>query len=258
MSKTDWHALARQTIIALALTILALLGYNGQVVQPQLAELERPAGLGIMAAGDTNFTNVVASGDITAGDDLTVTDDATITDDLAVTGLATVGETLGVTGMSTFTGGATATEDVENIFLPTTVSTVITWTAAAGGTGTVATIGDGEIWIVHSVLVNVTTDFDCTGDDATLVVGDGNDADGFIVLADAELQAADTEGTGFAAGWQGMADGTIGVYLDEVDSGYVYAPSGAAETIDWLIDETSGETITAGAAEIFVTYTRIQ
>ncbi len=30
------------------------------------------------ADGDTNFTNVVTSGDITAGDDLTVTDDVTV------------------------------------------------------------------------------------------------------------------------------------------------------------------------------------
>ena len=40
---------------------------------------------------------------------------------------------------------------------------------------------------------------------STLVIGDGNDADGFCVLADAELQAADTEGTGWAAGWQEKA-----------------------------------------------------
>lgn len=48
------------------------------------------------AAGDSNFTNVVASGDITAGDDLTVTDDAS------------VGGNLSVTGTSTFTGAADA------------------------------------------------------------------------------------------------------------------------------------------------------
>ncbi len=150
--------------------------------------------------------------------------------------------------------------DTEHLMLPSVVSTAITYTAAAGGTGAVATIADGEIWFVHAVFVNVTTDFDCTGDDATLVIGDGNDADGFVVLADAELQAADTEQTGSPAGWQGLVAATMGVYLDGAVSSapQVYAPSGAAETIDWLVDEGAGETITAGAATIYVVYTRIQ
>lgn len=43
------------------------------------------------AEGDSNYTNLVASGDITAGDDLTVIDDATIGGDLSVTGAFTVG-----------------------------------------------------------------------------------------------------------------------------------------------------------------------
>jgi hypothetical protein len=148
----------------------------------------------------------------------------------------------------------------EHIGTQTIWSTAITWTAAAGGSGTVATIGDGEIWIVHSVFVNVTTNFDCTGDDTTLVIGDGNDANGFIDLADAELQTTDTEGTGWAAGWQGLVVATQGVYLDEAtgSNSFIYAPSGSAETIDWLLDEGSGESITAGAATIYVVYTRIQ
>jgi hypothetical protein len=160
-------------------------------------------------------------------------------------------------GAVDFDAGLVAAEDVENTMLPTLVSTAITYTAAAGGTGTVATIADGEIWIIHRVLVNVTTNFDATGDDATLVVGDGNDADGHCVLADAELQTTDTEGTGWAAGWQCQVAATVGAYLD-VNGGFIYAPSGAAETIDWLVDEASGETITAGAATIYVWYTRIQ
>lgn len=53
------------------------------------------------AAGDSNFTNVVTSGDITAGDDLTVTDDATVGGNLAVTGTSTV------TGATTQTGALT-------------------------------------------------------------------------------------------------------------------------------------------------------
>ena len=77
------------------------------------------------------------------------------------------------------------------------------------------------------------------------------------VAADAELQKADTEGTGFSAGWQGMAAGTIGAYLDGIDSGFVMAATTVPITITYLIDETSGESITTGAATIYVTYTRI-
>ena len=84
------------------------------------------------------------------------------------------------------------------------------------------------------------------------------DTDGFVVLADAELQAADTEQTGSPAGWQGLVAATMGVYLDGAVSSapHIYAPSGAAETIDWLVSEASGDTLIA--ATIYVVYTRIQ
>jgi hypothetical protein len=172
-------------------------------------------------------------------------------------GSATASGTLAVTGMTTHTGGETTVVNVENIGQPTWLSVPITWTAAAGGTGTVATIGAGEVWVIHDVLIETTTNFDCTGDDVTLVVGDGNTAAGFLDLADADLQAAVTEGTGFSAGWIGQDDDNAGVYLDETEYGFVYDEA-SAETIDWLLDETSGETITAGAATIYVFYTRIQ
>lgn len=148
--------------------------------------------------------------------------------------------------------------DLEHIGLPTVLSTDITYTAAAGGSGTVATITDGEIWFVHSVFIQVTTNFDATGDDATLVIGDGNDPNGFIDAADANLQTTFTEATGFTAGWYGIENGSAGAYTLDDGGPFVYAPSGADETIDWLVDETSGETLTAGEATIYVVYTRIQ
>jgi hypothetical protein len=43
------------------------------------------ASVGLAAEGDTEFTNVVATGDVTAGDDLVVGDDATIGGDLSST-----------------------------------------------------------------------------------------------------------------------------------------------------------------------------
>lgn len=152
--------------------------------------------------------------------------------------------------------------EVVVIGVPRVISKAITYTAATGGSGTVMTIPAGEIYLIHNVVVSVTTNFDCTGDDATFTVGDGLDADGFIVLADANLQAADTEATGFSAGWQGLAAATRGVYLDEVTTnaytgGFIYEPA-ADETIDYLVSEASGDTLTAGALSVFVTYTRLQ
>jgi len=56
----------------------------------------------VMRAGTVVMT-------ISSSGDLTIVDDLTVTDDLAVTGLATVGETLVVTGLTTATGGIKST-----------------------------------------------------------------------------------------------------------------------------------------------------
>jgi len=225
----------------LATQTLALGGSSGDVTLAT-GDLALTAGDLTLAAGDTTLTagNLV----VTAGDATVTAGDLTMTaGDIDLTA-----------------GNITAAIGVEHLMFPTVASTSITYTAAAGGTGAAFTVGDGEIWLVHAVFAQITTDFDCTGDDATLVVGDGNDADGFLVLADAELQTSDTEGTGWAAGWQGQVPATQGAYLDAAAGGraFVYAPSGADETIDWLVDEASGETLSAGAATIYIVYTRIQ
>lgn len=171
----------------------------------------------------------------------------------------TITDTLGVTELSTLTGGASTPINVENFGLPTVLSVPITYTAAAGGTGVVATIPDGEIWYVHSVWIRVTESFDCTGDDATLDIGDGGNVDGFLDLADANLQSDyDSWVTGAPLGISSFKnDGNAGG-LGDYAGGFWYLPSGADETIDWILDETSGETFTAGAATIYVFYTRIQ
>ena len=147
----------------------------------------------------------------------------------------------------------------ENLGTGKTILTqVIPFGAAAGGSGTLATITDGEIWFIHSVFIRTTTNFDATGDDVTFVIGDGNDANGFLDAVDAELQATFTEATGYAAGWFGIESGSGSVYTLDDGGPFVYAPSGSDETIDWLLDETSGETITAGSLTTYVVYTRIQ
>lgn len=119
--------------------------------------------------------------------------------------------------------------------------------------GALWTVPSNQTWVVHRVLCNITTNFDCTGDDCALIIGDGNDTDGFLVLADAELQTADTEGTGFAAGWQGMVAATVGAYLDPIGA-FVYK---ATDTIDIDIrDASAGTNPTAGAGTCYLDYER--
>jgi hypothetical protein len=185
-------------------------------------------------------------GDATVGDDLTVTDDSTLTDDVSI------GGDLSVTGTSTLDDIAQTINSVENLgTLPTVASASVAYTTTTG----LFTIGDGEVWIVHGVLVNVTTNYDCTGDDCTFQIGDGNDANGLVDLVDDEIQAADTEGTGFAAGWQGQLSATSGAYMAGTNGGFVYAPSGAAETIDFAMGGTDPA---GGAATVYILYTRIE
>lgn len=200
----------------------------------------------------TNSSLVVEQSDGT--DVLTVANDGA----LDVDGATTLNSSLDVDGnVSSGTGLITVTDGInqaitsyENLgSLPTVASANITYAT----TTDLFTVGDGEVWFVHDVLVNVTANYDCTGDDCTLGIGDGNDDNGLADLIDAELQAADTEGTGFAAGWQGQLADTKGAFL--ADGNFVYAPSGAAEGIDATVGGTDPA---AGAATIYIVYTRIQ
>jgi len=208
----------------------------------------------------TSYTNLDASGT------LNVDGATTLNSTLDVDGATTLNSTLDVDGnVSSGTGLITVTDGIhqainttyENVGLPSVATASFTYTAGAGGTVALFTIGDGEIWIVHDIYVNVTTNFDCTGDDCTVHIGDGGDEDGLCDLDDGELQAADVEVTGSAAGWQcfGSAD-VIGAYIAS-GRGFIYAPSGSAETIDAVL-AASGDDFSAGAATVYAVYTRVQ
>ena len=146
--------------------------------------------------------------------------------------------------------GIESVTNLENIGIPSVASAAVTYTSS----GAIFTITDGEVWFVTSVIIEVTTNFDCTGDDCTVDVGDGTDVDGFLNLADADLQAAATDYTGSPAGWQGVDGATpAGVFI--IGGPHVYAPSGADETIDIAV---AGNTPAAGVANIYIFYTRTQ
>ena len=185
-------------------------------------------------SGTTTFNNLAAA-DLALTDDLTVADDATITDALTVSGIMT-GPAIGV----------------ENLRLPTIeTATIITTTD-----GALWTVGASEIWWIDRVFCNVTTNFDCSGDDCTIEIGlTGGDIDGFLDLDDAELQAADAEIAGLTAGWQGFGSTDT--------RGAFFAAGGGVilgnDTIDIKIEDNSATTNpTAGAATCYVVYTRLQ
>jgi len=176
--------------------------------------------------------------------------------DLGIEGDLEANGALDINGTATFRAGIVNSLSQENTgSLPSVFSTAI----ATDTDGALWTIADGEIWLVHQVFCQITTNFDCTGDDCILHIGDGNDEDGLLDLDDGELQAADTEGTGAAAGWQGfMSTDTRGAYFTYANS-FIYAPSGAAETIDIKIEDSSDNSDpTAGAGTCYVHYTRLQ
>lgn len=145
-----------------------------------------------------------------------------------------------------FDRGIVLNDSAQNMFLPTVASATIDYTDSSTA---LFTVPAGETWIVHDILVNITTNFDATGDDATYVIGDGDDPNGFVDLVDAELQTADTEITGGQAGWQGQLSGTKGAYL--ADGSFVVV---GAETIDGTCGGTSPA---AGAGTAWIIYTRI-
>jgi hypothetical protein len=142
--------------------------------------------------------------------------------------------------------------NLENILLPTVASaSVITTTD-----GALWTVGATEVWYIDRVFCNVTTNFDCTGDDCTIEIGlTGGDIDGFLDLDDAELQTTDAEISGLTAGWQGFGSTDT--------RGAFFAAGGGVilgnDTVDIKIEDNSASTNpTAGAATCYIVYTRLQ
>jgi hypothetical protein len=142
--------------------------------------------------------------------------------------------------------------DVENVGgLPTIIAATVPYTPASG---TVATVADGEIWYVVDVIYLVGTNFDCTGNDCTIDIGDGTDADGLLNIADGDAQTTFADYTGAAAGWGGL-DGSAPSGAFIVGGPHIYAPSGSAETIDYAIGGTDPA---AGSMTVYVVYYRMQ
>lgn len=255
--KIEWNAVL-SVVCAAALAVVAMSGWMLDAKAPDPAAdaqvWDLPTrGLTLPTTIDDDLTvngDVITSGDVTVGDDLAVTGDIaasadfTVGDALTVTGAVDLGDALEIDG------ALTLPVNTEHIGAMSVITASVTHTPV---TGTVASIGANEVWLIHAVYVQVTSNFDCTGDNCTLQIGDGGDANGLVDLVDAELQAAAVDVTGAAAGWMGFMSDTRGAYLAD-GSAFVYAPS-AAETIDFAVGGTDPA---AGAATVYVVYTRIK
>lgn len=134
--------------------------------------------------------------------------------------------------------------NTENVVLPSVARVAIAYGTASG---TVLTVPSGATVEVIDVFYQVTTNFDCTGDDCTLDVGTGDDADGFLDCADANLQTTFTDYTGADAGWGGL-DGSAPTGAFLVGGPHI---TGGAETIDYAIGGTDPA---GGAGYIYVVY----
>lgn len=175
-------------------------------------------------------------------------DSLTVANGLTVTA---GGATVTAGGLTVAAGSVSVPVNTEHIGTASVITAAVTYQS----TGALFTIADGETWLVHKLFMQTTTNFDCTGDNCTLTIGDGNDTDGFLAAADASLQTTFTEATGYAAGWYGIEAGSGGAYTLDDGGPFVYAPSGAAETIDVAIGGTDPA---AGAGTVYIIYTRIQ
>lgn len=211
---------------------------------------------GLIDIGGGTYATADGDNDLGVQGDLEVNGNVDADGTLDVDGTSNLDE-VDIDGAVDLDASVTGADDLEHVFFPTVASTAFTYTAGAGGTVQLFTVSDGEIWLIHDIYVNVTTSFDCTGDDCTVHIGDGSDEDGLCDLDDGELQTSDTEVTGAPSGWQCFAStDTIGAYITS-GRGFIYAPSGADETIDAKL-AASGDDFSAGGATVYIVYTRIQ
>lgn len=157
-------------------------------------------------------------------------------------------------------GVVTGADGLEHLMLPTYASATVTYTAAAGGVKNLFEVADGEVWLIHNILWETTQSFNATGNDEVIWIGDANDEDGFCVIEGSEADQNYELVTGGAPGWQCDSPDTRGVYLEGVTTqgGFLYEADGVDMDIYATIDETSGATLSQGAATVHIWYTRIR
>jgi hypothetical protein len=95
-------------------------------------------GIGFAAEGDSDFTNVVASGDVTVGDDLTVTDA------VAAARVTVTGTTPGTNNITVTTGVSNQYTKIKAQYTELYVYTASTKPASGAKAGTVVTVSNAN------------------------------------------------------------------------------------------------------------------
>jgi hypothetical protein len=260
-SKSFQVGVALVAVAALVLALTALFGGGARLPEPAgsvsdyLFSVEDGEGTTYFSVSDAGAVDGLQSLDVDTT--LDVAGNTSLAGELSVTGASSLASTLSVGG-ETSLDSLVLPLNTEHLGAVSVATSSITYTAGAGTSGTLATIADGEVWIIYDVFIQTTTTFtDTAGNDEAFTIGDGNDADGFLVASSTELASDFTEATGYAAGFYGLENGSNGAYT--VDDGiFVYAPSGSSETIDYELSSGAGDDIGAGALTMYVVYMRIQ
>lgn len=175
--------------LAIIISISALVLVNG-------INTTVPTKLG--ADGDTGYTNIVTTGDITVGDDLTVTDDAVVSGDLAVTGaMTTTGDfttkvkvDISLTGSTTLTAAQTgtifsiATSTGFNITLPSVTTKGLMYTFVVGSAlaTTNLTINSHAGDDIEGSIIVAGAVVDCAAADVLTFVIDGENIGDFVTV----------------------------------------------------------------------------
>jgi hypothetical protein len=243
----------KRTIISVVLVLVAVALSTFLGVSYPIPSV--PVVGGAQAEGDTNFTNVVASGDISAGDDLTVTDEVTISDDLNVADTLNVDGDIDLDGdgfdVNITAGGSIDTDGATNLSASTgdiTIdaeagSTVIIGSEAAADSITL----DANDTVTSGLNIDVGSVSGMTIDGGLLDIGGGTcgvaDGDNDVCIAavlevDGELEldgALDADST---ADFAGAVTFNSTVTL----SGAVYKLTEAASAADTITAAECGKT----------------
>ena len=163
MNKQKISEIVRIILIA-ALALAVVFGYDVGVIQPR--ESSEVGWLPAVATGDTNFTNVVADGDVTVGDDLVVGDAATVTGVLTTVAGADVGTDLtastvavgggfGATGCSVSAVGALQCDGAATFGSTVAVTSTLTVVGAVYGADFVTSLYIDDIAASQAITTDV-------------------------------------------------------------------------------------------------------
>lgn len=206
------------------------------------------------ASADANPTTAITANGLEFGAGGASATDVLVSRTAANTISLASGDTLTTNSLSETTAGAGITlgTGAEIIGVSKVVSTAISYNTADGN---VFSVPASEVWLIEDMWFQTAVDWDGNG---AFIVGDTNDADGFLTLANASLDPAYDESGGIA-GWptgsRGLDSANRGVYLTTAVT-LNKRMFRAVGPYNVVFDNTPG-TSTAGSGTLYMRYTRL-